>query len=289
MPPEVLAHRIELLINSANDLLSDAVIRTQGRVYIGIQALLKDLELDTDGYIKQNSANRAIIREAGNVFNKSILDSGYYDSVGHYLSNIDDVSTLNEAYFTALSQQFKPNKLFIQDFQKQTVSNVETLLTDGLQIQVREPLLDILNQNINTGGSFEGMLKQVQGYIKGTENLDGRLLSYSKQITRDALFNYARSYQQSVVSDLGLEYYQYVGGVMDSSRPFCVERHEGFFHQKEVEQWAALEWQGKARGTTESSIFIFAGGYNCGHQILAVSDFIVPKEVIERNNKSLSA
>ena len=55
-----------------------------------------------------------------------------------------------------------------------------------------------------------------------------------------------------------------------------------YFHKKEVEDTASRDWAGKIPGTNSSSIFINRGGYNCGHQWLAVDTISVPKSVIQR-------
>lgn len=107
-------------------------------------------------------------------------------------------------------------------------------------------------------------------------------MSYTRTYLRDTLFTYSRTFQQSLTSDLKTEFYFYSGGLMDNSRPFCVERAGQFFSHKEIEQWASLSWAGKKAGTTESSIFLFAAGWNCAHQIIPVSRLIVPEDVIER-------
>jgi hypothetical protein len=127
-------------------------------------------------------------------------------------------------------------------------------------------------------------LQEVRDYVKGTPDFDGRLLSYSKGIVRDALTIYARSFQQSVTADLGLKWYLYAGGLMDTSRPFCVERAGNYYHESEIKAWAHLEWAGKMRGTSESSIFQFVGGYFCGHQLIPVHESIVPKVDLDRIN-----
>jgi hypothetical protein len=85
-----------------------------------------------------------------------------------------------------------------------------------------------------------------------------------------------------VSSDLGLEFYLYVGGIIDKTRHFCEEKAGKFFHHREIEQWAEGDWKGKRPDTTKSSIFIYAGGFNCLHQILPVHVSVVPADVIER-------
>jgi hypothetical protein len=83
-----------------------------------------------------------------------------------------------------------------------------------------------------------------------------------------------------MTADLGLEFYSYSGGLMDTSRDFCIARAGKVFHRKEVESWAGQSWAGKMRGTTESSIFIYCGGYGCTHSLVPIAKSAVPKVVL---------
>lgn len=283
MTPNSLATKIDGLIISANDRYAKSLLAVQDDLYKSLVTLLKGLELDADGFIKQSADNRKILAKAQNEFDFVVSESSYKNSLTRYLKTIPGIDELNQDYFLTVSSAFTPNRIFIKQLQNETVKNINTLLLqDGLTSQVRLPLNQILNQNINTGGSFSGMLEQLRTFIKGNEELDGRLLSYSRGILRDTLFQYSRSFQQSVTADLGLEWYLYSGGLIKESRPFCVERAGGYFHESEVKQWASLDWAGKNKLTTESSIFIYAGGHNCTHQLIPVSDTIIPKVVKDR-------
>lgn len=254
-------------------------------------AILKDLEVDKDGYIIQSKANRKIIQKASNAFESGIKNSPYFDGIQQYVNSIPAVDKANSAYFNFISQGYKPNAQYITSLKKDTISSLESLLMqDGLEIQIKAPLVNILNQDINSSAKFTDLLKQVQGYITGTNELDGQLLRYSKQITNDALFNYSRGYQQAVTSDLGLEWYMYAGGLTSEgkysggSRPFCIDRVGKYYHHSEIEAWASQDWAGKRRGTTSSTIFIYAGGYFCKHSIIPVHESIVPKSSLNRIN-----
>lgn len=286
MKPESVASKIEEVILKEVGLFGQEVILVQKRLYNDFLSLVNQLELDSGGYIKQTAANRAILNRAEVTFNNSISTSGYQDAINRALGTINKLDAVNIAYFESIDSAFKLNRQFLTSLQNSTISTLENLiLNDGLNSQIRTPLLQILNQNVNSGGSYAGMVKQVQDYIVGGEN-EGKLLRYSKQIVHDTLFQYSRSYQASVTSDLGLVWYMYEGGLMDKSRPFCIERAGRFFHQKEIESWASLEWQGKMPDTTESSIFIYVAGWNCRHSLISVHQSIVPKEDIERFEES---
>jgi hypothetical protein len=284
LKPNELAEKIDGLTLEANERFAGQITSVQDRLYSRLVGTLKRVDIDADGYIIQSADNRKILNEAINSIDESFAQGTPYTSaIEQHLEVIPAINELNEIYFKTISSAFTPNKQFIKSLQKQTISGLErSLLNEGIESQIKGPLIDILNRNINTGGSFSGFLKEVQDYVKGTPDLDGRLLSYSKGIVRDALTVYARSFQQAVVADLGLKWYLYAGGLMDTSRPFCVERAGKYYYEDEVKAWAHLEWTGKMRGTTESSIFQFAGGYFCGHQLIPVHESIVPKIDLDR-------
>lgn len=283
MTPNQLANSIEGLVVRANERYAVRVATVQNKLYNDLATILKFIETDADGNIIQNAGNRAILRAAQNQFDKTITQSGYQDAVENHLRAIPRIDGLNEMYFEAVSSAFKPNRVFIRQLQAQTIETINSyILQDGLAAQIRIPLNNILNQNINMGGSFSGMLKQVETFVKGTPDLDGRLMSYSKGLIKDALFEYARAYQQSVVADLKLSWYLYSGGLRDTSREFCTARAGKYYHEDEIKAWASLDWKGKNNLTTESSIFIFCGGHRCEHQLIAVHESIVPAEDLAR-------
>ena len=282
MEPNELADEIEELILSANILFGKSAVKVQNKLYDAIFLKLKDLELDSEGYIKQNANNRKILRDAEAEFDAVIASSGYAKAVEKHLAVIPKINALNTNYFQGIQESFTPNKNFLKALQSQAIKNInEIILQDGLKAQIQIPLNQILEQNISTGGSFTGMLKQVRNFIQGDES-EGKLLRYSKTYLKDTLFQYSRSFQESITADLKLDWYNYSGGTSDRTREFCHERTGKFFHRKEIESWAAESWKGKAAGTTISSIFVLLGGYNCTHSLIPVSKLIVPQEDLLR-------
>lgn len=283
MSAEDLASEIESLIITANTVFAEEIVKVQEKLYSNIILKLKDLDTDSDGYILQTAKNRKVLDEAQTIIDDTLSGDKYQNAITKHASIISKIDDLNSAYFSGISKSFSANRTFISSLQTQAFDTIDTyLLGDGLGFQVKTPLYQIINENINTGGSFSGFLEQLRTFIKGNPDLDGRLLSYSRGLLRDTLFNYARAYQNSVTKDLGLVFYLYSGGLIDKSRPFCVKRAGNYYHQLEVESWAKEEWKGKNSLTTKSSIFILAGGYNCSHQLIPVHELIVPKSDIER-------
>ena len=86
-----------------------------------------------------------------------------------------------------------------------------------------------------------------------------------------------RAVTNTVAEQLGLNWYLYTGGLLDTTRPFCKARNGKYFRKEEVQSWATLgDWAGRMAGTDEKTIFVTAGGYNCQHAILPVSEAAVP-------------
>lgn len=283
MKPEKLADEIERIILAVTDAYGQDIIALQDQIYNRLARILKDLELDSEGYIKQSAANRTILNQAESTIDEILPGKSFTEAVSNTLSSINSINTLNADYFSTISENFNENRNFIRSLQTQTIESIEsTLLQDGLTAQIKNPLTDILNRNINSGGQFSGFLEEVRAFVKGNPDVEGRILSYSRTYLSDTLFNYSRAYQEAMTADLKLDWYMFSGGVMDKTREFCLERTGKFFHRKEIEKWPDLSWQGKRQGTTKSSIFIFLGGYNCRHSLIPVHVRVVPKEVIER-------
>lgn len=289
MTPDELATGIARLINQVEDKFSANIAKIQDTLYRKVLSVLKDLELDADGYILQNNANRALLTWSEGIFEEVIKSPGYQKAVEETLSTVPDIDQLQNQYFEAVNSKFKPNRSYIKSLQQQVIADVNTMaLNDGLIVNVKAPLNKILNQNISSGGSFSGFISQIKTFLTGEEGKEGRLLRYSRTWVNDTLFSYSRAYQQAVTSDLRLEFYLFYGTVIakgkgsEGSRGWCLEKKGKYFHHKEIELWAAEDWGGKKPDTTESSIFINLGGWNCVDQLIPVHESIVPEAVIQR-------
>jgi hypothetical protein len=103
-----------------------------------------------------------------------------------------------------------------------------------------------------------------------------------------------RSYAAAVNEELGIEYFQYLGGEIPTTRPFCEHREGQIFHRKEIEAWGNGDnsagindivdgtWSGRIDGTDSRSIFTFVGGWNCRHYLVPVIVNRVPANVKAR-------
>lgn len=283
MTPDQLSAKVDSIVDKFDTAFTKQVSQTQSALFEQMQLLLNRLDLNPDGTIIQNQANRKILAQVDTYFNKAFNQSGYYEGLGQSVNSIGAITNANSAYFNTILDTFSSDAQYIKNLQKQTVSQIESMLAnEGLEATMKQPIISILNQNINSGASYSDLLKQIREFTLGTDKLQGQLMRYSRQLTTDSLFNFNRALQESVSQNVGLKFYHYSGGLDKDSRDFCKARVGKYFHKAEVEAWASEDWAGKRRGTTASSIFIYCGGYFCAHQLVPVSEVIVPRNVVNR-------
>jgi hypothetical protein len=170
-----------------------------------------------------------------------------------------------------------------QQLLRTTQRNAVDLLVNAIGNQ---RFADVVRENIETAISsnagFTETVKQLQTIVPGDDEVDGKLLQYNKQIAHDTFAIADRNYTSAVSEELEAEWFFYSGSEIETTRPFCSARHNQYFYYREIEQWpsTAGDWAGRIPGTNSSTIYSYAGGYNCRHSIIPVSIRRVPEKVV---------
>jgi len=120
-----------------------------------------------------------------------------------------------------------------------------------------------------------------------TPSSTGALTKYSGQIATDSINQYAASYNEEVTEGLGFEWFQYVGSIRDTTRPFCKALvGQRYIHKSELSRAAqgqlrvgTVSRAGMYVDTTGANITVLRGGYNCKHQFRGVATKNVPLSV----------
>lgn len=260
---------------------------------------LRKLDLE-DGRIKPTVANIKIVANIKNKLLKVILTDAYKDQVKQFIKAFNEITVLQNAYWRTVEKTFKPSSLLKQVKQLAIQDTVQKLMENGIDANVATPISDILKQNITHGGSYKDMQAQLKEAITTTDKSPGLLDRYTKQITVDSINQYSRNYTQIASSDLGFEWYAYQNTLINTSRPFCIAMHERrYFHVSEIPDLLEAKGLYYTKGgkrlkvplnaktglpdgmyptTTVANFLTLLGGYNCGHQVGPVSDFLVKKQ-----------
>lgn len=282
-------------LKTVPDELLSRIERFQKKLYSRLIAIVDDLTRE-GGFLKADAQNLRKQISISSGLKDDLFGDEYLDIVNDYIKEFDAQSKINDLVIKKQFKEFDSSEFAKVTLEKSKLSAHELLLDTPLETEFLKPLDELLTNSITSGASWNDTVQNIRDFVEGNEDVDGRLLNYSKQIAHDAFAEADRSYTNAVADDLESEWFLYSGGELPTSRCFCDERHEKYFHYKEVEAWGRGEnigdcrsgdlWAGANRNTNEKTIFIYAGGYNCEHSIMPVSVFSVPKSVLQRNIES---
>ena len=293
---------IERAISGFNKMMPNV----QNKLVAEIELLLKDIEANKSGSVKVSVANIRLIAKIKNKIQTLFRDAEYLKSVTIFISSFDKLTKLQNKYFKQLEKKFEPKKLYDEIRKQAKIDTIETLTGAGMTAKVSKVVNDVLKVNITTGANYSSLLKQVRKALTDTKTGEGLFVKYAKQITTDALNQYNAQYVNAVSNDLGLKWFVYDGALIETSRTFCEACvAKEYIHVSEFpkvvngdfEEFKKLDGAinsktnlpaGMIDGTNAETFHVYRGGYNCGHQLLPISEIAVPikiREKVYRENK----
>jgi hypothetical protein len=290
---ELVARKIKLL-ETVPETIVTAAEKTQRDAWRKLGPLLAEMDVDATGNIRQTEDNIRRIGLITEELNKVLAGGEYRDAVQSFLSSIDEGVQLTDEIAKKIDSNFQPDNVQRQLLAISKQNAINAFFGSGLRDNVTVPFLEQLTANVAARAPLNQAVKALQGVIEGTETTDGRLLANVRTTANTAQAIADRSYAAAVNEELGIEYFQYLGGEIPTTRPFCEHREGAIFHRKEIEAWGAGEnsagindisngtWAGRIDGTDSRSIFTFVGGWNCRHFLVPVIKQKVPASVVTR-------
>jgi len=261
--------KAELKTALARDFSSE-VKKAEREIYLRVLELLSSLERDganialTEGNIKIAD----LIKEE---LPKIVRESSYTDGVKDFIKGINEQKALVDTYVATTLKTAVSNTPFASAVFDQTKRNTINLLINSTpETGFLLELENIIDVAVRSGQSWKETVSQVREYAVGVDD-GGKLNQHSKQIAYDAIAINDKAYTSAIADELESEWFLYAGGEIATTRHFCEERFGKFFHYKEIESWASLNWAGKNSETTEQSIYEYLGGWNCQHTLIPVS------------------
>lgn len=282
---ELLVTKLNRLDTIPKKFLTD-VEKAQYQILEEILFQLGKLSLDKNGFIKMTIGNLKLADQINDNLSKVFLRSDYIEAVTDFASSFDIQKKVTDKYFEKAFPDFTQNDFANEVFTASKKNAVESLAQSTVTTKFLEPLKQQIDSIVMNGMSFKDAVKSIREYAVGEGEKAGKLLQYSKQIAYDSIAKADRAYTSAIAEDLDSEWFYYAGGLLPTSREFCIERDQQYFHYREVESWASKNWQGKMENTTAQNIYENLGGYNCNHALIPVSIDQVPQNVIIRNKRN---
>lgn len=261
-----------------------------------LQPIIKQFDV-SGGKLLNNVNNLKLLGQLQNTLESAIINPDYKDAVKQFVDSFNDVSSLNNTYFSQFNQKFTPAKTLPLIKEQAVNATINDLVGQGLSANIIAPIQEILRQNITTGGSYTSLQQQLTDHITNNKTGEGSLQRYTKQITTDAINQYSAQYQQTIAQDLNFSWGMYIGSNIKTTRQFCrLLTQKDWVHKSELPGIIQGDIDGvqcvlskttklplgMILGTTADNFKIRRGGYNCGHQFFWVPDETVPAALLAK-------
>jgi len=242
-----------------------------------VLALTDNLSLNP----KERAQNlREMLKLKNDIADTIINNPEYQQQVSELTGGFETLADLSDQYIgLILDSPFKRKALYNAILETNIAVTQNALLGAGIRDNFSNAIQEVLKTNI-AGTTKRSELRTIlSNLIEGTDEEKPFLQRYIKQTTNDAIMVFNREYIQTISDDLDFGYYRYKGTIIEDTRPFCKSRSGKVFTKAEVQSWADLgDWGGRMAGTTKSTIFSYAGGYNCRHTLYPISEMRYRKE-----------
>jgi len=294
MTPNEHLRALTKAIDGAIDAFIEATPEIEHSVMLGIERLLREIQLTNDS-VKVTVENLRLVAKMRSQLELAILENPKYQAaLGNYMDAFKDVTVLHTRYFDGLFADYKAAPL-LAELEKQTaIATVHMLTRGGMSSNVIDPIQDILRKNITTGTKYTDLVKSIREFVDGRPDELGHIHRYVKQVATDALRQFSSQYMDIASQDLGLDWFQYDGDVIQHTRPFCEAMvAKRWYHRLEIPTLLTGKVGEKQVGinadtnrpygmypiTNKDNFHIYRGGYNCRHTPIPVPEDYVPQEI----------
>ena len=288
------------IIDQAQGKFESKIPDIEKKIFRDVSLLLKDLKVTSAGNIQQTVENLRLINEIKSKLGKIVVSKEYANAVNKFVSNIPEISN-----FQKLTEgiPLETRKMMTETAKAQIDHTLENLIGSGYKQAVVSNLYNTLLTSVTTGGSYADLTEQLRNQLITTEESPGMLSKYSKTFVTDTLGQFAGQGNSMIADALNSEWFQYVGSNLTTTREFCEHlTKKRYVHKSEIptllkgiidgHECKINEATGLPRGmkeeTTPENFIVLRGGWNCGHELIPVSEVTVPKNIRDKFNSEPS-
>jgi hypothetical protein len=252
----------------------------QGRTATRIGTILADLDI-RDGNLVATESNIAKLSQVMADIESDFVDPQWRDAVKEYVKTFDvldanttewvgQIGSIDKGLMRALRTQYKQ---ISAEYLLNAQSFSQTLLN---------PIAQEIGAYIATGSRYSDLVSAVSQIVTGGDTSDGAILGNARTTVNDLVSVYERTATNVASEQVGAVFFLYQGRPIKTTRPFCRERANKYYHKAEIASWATEDWQGKTEGTNSTTIFSYLGGYNCRHVLVPVRQSQVAAQDLQR-------
>ena len=137
--------------------------------------------------------------------------------------------------------------------------------------EVRQQMKNYVIKSVANKKGFSEYLRGMKEIVVGTKTRDGALERYYKQYAYDTFNQTDAAINKHYADNLNLTWFVYSGGIIGTSRAFCIKRSQKVFNTKETETWKCdSDLIGKPKNVKCDQRYnplIERGRWNCRHTL----------------------
>ncbi len=138
--------------------------------------------------------------------------------------------------------------------------------------EVRQKILDYVVNSMASRKGPDGFVAGLKDLVNGAANEGGVIEKHWERYAFDSFSQIREIQNLHMANELELQYFVYTGGLIDSSRAFCVKRNRKVFSRAETATWKNdPDLIDQATKDTYSPL-VERGRYNCRHFIMWISE-----------------
>lgn len=140
------------------------------------------------------------------------------------------------------------------------------------------PITQAINSAIVGKRLFSELTRQLEVVIKGTKSLDGSVTRQYAELIRDTYHKTDREASDQFGAALKFKWFSYEGGLIETSRKFCIKRDGQVFNSVEAEKWRNDPTLPRTTKERESGVITDyvptrdLGRWNCRHRVRWISE-----------------
>lgn len=203
------------------------------------------------------------------------LNVDYYEGIFDTTSNGGRFSKISKNVYAVMKSRLgiEGSALSPDGYLDRLIKNVP------LAEQVKQLTFKAISGNM----TIKNFTKSLESIVTGTPEIDGSLTKYYKGFAYDTYQQFDRATNDQFAKRLDLTYFIYSGGLIETSREFCIKRNDKVFSVEETKEWINDPDLPKTKAEKDSGNVtnyiptIDCGRYNCRHMVRYISESLAKK------------
>ncbi|MCK5612188.1 hypothetical protein KAR91_60510, partial [Candidatus Pacearchaeota archaeon] len=219
-----------ILIDETVGTFKSQMMKTGTFAWLHSVGPLNRMNQDEAGKVFPSAQSTQAVQATAVAMSNATLTNVYFQRVESLKTPLPEISQIIEDYYT---NNFGDLTQVVKGKIPGMISNAEKEINDmmgqeAVQIAIIDPTIAALSQHITNRSTHNAMMKDMDIRVKD------RYEKFSGPRAEDILQRFARNMNDLMAIGFQLSWVKYVGGLIDTSRDFCIEKDGGYYHVSEV-------------------------------------------------------